>query len=121
MRYNLILACADGVDDARTLAVAADLAARHRAVVRVVPTGADVAVDLVAFGLALGPALTGASAQAVADDEQASHLRIEAAARAAAEASGLSFGRALEARGCFCCPTTRSPVSPWAAKRRSPT
>lgn len=59
MRYRLILACADGVDEARTLGAAADLAARHRAVVRIAPTYPDVAVDLVSFGMTLGAALPG--------------------------------------------------------------
>lgn len=92
MRYHLILACADGVDDAQTLGAAADLAVRHRAVVRIVPTYPDVAVDLVSFGMILGADVSGDAVQALADDEQASQSRIEAAARAAAEARGLPFG-----------------------------
>lgn len=99
MSLKMIVALADGgPGDGQTLAFAAWLAARHAAVVRVLPVFPDAASELVAMGLTVGAAVPQSTFDALAEAAGETEARIAASARTAAEAAGVAFGPAAGPR-----------------------
>lgn len=93
MSLKRILALASGgEDDATALAFAAWLAGQHDAVVEVVPTYPDSAVDMISLGMALGATLSPEALEEVTAAERHLQSHIEIAARNAASRADIVFG-----------------------------
>lgn len=93
MSLKRILALASGGDgDPTALAFAAWLAGQHDAVVEVVPTYPDSAVDMIALGMALGATLSPQALEEVTAAERELQSHIEEAARRAADQADVVFG-----------------------------
>jgi nucleotide-binding universal stress UspA family protein len=82
MTYKTLLALADGdKGDRQTLEFAAELACVFGAQVQVAPAAADIAFELVDFGVAMGAPYTPQVTQALADDKASRTQQIEQACR----------------------------------------
>ncbi|HYD27689.1 universal stress protein [Brevundimonas sp.] len=93
MSFKRILALASGgAGDASALAFAAWLAGQHDAVVEVIPTYADSAIDMIALGMTLGATLSQEAIEEVTAAERELHDRITEAARQAANEADVVFG-----------------------------
>jgi nucleotide-binding universal stress UspA family protein len=93
MSLKRILALASGgAGDPSALAFAAWLAGQHDAVVEVVPTYPDSAVDMISLGMALGATLSPDAVEELAAAEREMQNHIEAAARRAANEADVVFG-----------------------------
>lgn len=89
---HLVAIATGGPGDGPALNLASRLAGRHGGLAEVIPLHPDGAGDLISLGLTLGAPLSREASDELADAERELHLRIEAAARAAAGEAGVAFG-----------------------------
>ncbi|MDY6924171.1 MAG: universal stress protein [Pseudomonadota bacterium] len=94
MSLKRILALASGgAGDLTALAFAAWLAGQHDSVVEVVPVFPDSAADMIALGMTLGATLSPEAVDELAAAERELQDRVTDAARQAANAADIVFGR----------------------------
>lgn len=100
MGLKRIVAAVDGAEgDAETLAAAAHLAAKHQAVVTVVPVYPDISTDFVAAGIGMGGFISPEVVGLLQDAETEFRDGVQAGCRAAASDAGIAFGDADAAPG----------------------
>jgi nucleotide-binding universal stress UspA family protein len=93
MSLKQTIAIASGeAGDRQALDLAASLARQHDGAVSVLPVYPDTAADMIALGITLGASLSREAVEQLVAAEHELHLRIEAAARAAADAADVVFG-----------------------------
>jgi nucleotide-binding universal stress UspA family protein len=89
---QLMVIAAGGDGDAQALGLASSLARQHGGTVAVLPVYPDSAADKIALGMTLGATLSPEAIEELAIAERAIHVRIEATAKAAADAADVVFG-----------------------------
>lgn len=109
---HLVAIATGGPGDGPALNLACRLAGRHGGLVEVIPLHPDGAGDLISLGLTLGAPLSREASDELAGAERELHLRIEAAARAAAGEAGVAFGAGGNAPRLRVRPDSLRPAQP---------
>ena len=89
---QMIAIASGGAGDSLALELAGSLASQHDGAVSVLPVYPDTAADMIALGITLGASLSREAVEQLVAAEHELHLRIETAARAAADAADIVFG-----------------------------